>query len=102
MFICLVFRVVFLVRSVLFICLVFCVVFLVGSVLFICLICCVVFLVGSVAKNAVAFLDPFGNVALCFADTFGVSPVQTAFMNVTQSYAKIRYELMNGISGDRQ
>ncbi|CAC9607749.1 hypothetical protein [uncultured Gammaproteobacteria bacterium] len=47
------------------------------------------------AKNAVAFLDPFGNVVLCFADTFGVSPVQTAFMNVTQSYAKIRYELMN-------
>jgi hypothetical protein len=25
------------------------------------------------AKNAVAFLDPFGNVVLCFADTFGTS-----------------------------
>ncbi len=47
------------------------------------------------AKNSVAFLDPFGNVVLCFADSFEVSPVQTAFMNVTQYYATIRYELMN-------
>jgi tRNA(Arg) A34 adenosine deaminase TadA len=47
------------------------------------------------AKNSVAFIDPFGNVVLCLADTFEVSPVQTAFMNVTQSYARIRYGLMN-------
>ncbi|CAB5495678.1 nucleoside deaminase [Bathymodiolus thermophilus thioautotrophic gill symbiont] len=47
------------------------------------------------AENSVAFLDPFGNVVLCFADTFEVSPIQTAFMNVTQSYAKIRHELMD-------
>lgn len=47
------------------------------------------------AKNSVAFLDPFGNVVLCLADTFDVSPVQTAFMNVTQSYAKTRYALMD-------
>ncbi len=47
------------------------------------------------AKNSVAFLDSFGNVILCLADTFDLSPVHTAFMNVTQAYAKIRYELMN-------
>jgi cytosine deaminase len=47
------------------------------------------------AKNSVAFLDPFGNVVLCLADTFEVSPTQTAFMNTTQAYAKIRYDLMN-------
>jgi hypothetical protein len=47
------------------------------------------------AKNAVALLDPFGNLVLCFADTFDQSPVHTAFMNVTQAYAMIRYGLMN-------
>ena len=47
------------------------------------------------AKNAVALLDPFGNLVLCFADTFEQSPVHTAFMNLTQAYAMIRYGLMN-------
>lgn len=47
------------------------------------------------AENAVAFLDPFGNLLLCFADTFDISPIQTAFMNVTQTYARIRFELMD-------
>lgn len=47
------------------------------------------------AKNAVALLDPFGNVVLCLPDTYEVSPVHTAFMNVTQSYATARYALMN-------
>jgi len=49
----------------------------------------------SQARNAVAFIDPFGNLALCMADTFNVSPVHTAFMNVTQSYAQTRWQLMN-------
>lgn len=47
------------------------------------------------AKNSVALLDQFGNVILCLADTFDRSPVHTAFMNVTQHYARIRFELMN-------
>lgn len=49
----------------------------------------------SGAKNAVALLDPFGNVVLCLADSFDISPVHTAFMNVTQSYAIARFELMD-------
>ena len=47
------------------------------------------------AKNAVALLDPFGNVILCLADRFDLSPVHTAFMNVTQSYAITRHGLMD-------
>lgn len=47
------------------------------------------------AQNSVALLDQFGNVILCLADTFNESPVHTAFMNVTQNYARIRFELMN-------
>ena len=45
------------------------------------------------AKNAVALLDPFGNVILCLPDTFDKSPVHTAFMNVTRSYAITRFGL---------
>ncbi|NET28095.1 nucleoside deaminase [Okeania sp. SIO1I7] len=44
------------------------------------------------AQNSVALLDQFGNVILCLADT-DESPVHTAFMNVTQNYAIIRFEL---------
>ena len=47
------------------------------------------------ADNAVALLDPFGNLVLCLPDTFNESPVHTAFMNVTRSYAITRFELMN-------
>jgi cytosine deaminase len=47
------------------------------------------------AKNAVALLDPFGNVVLCLADSFDLGPVYTAFMNVTQAYATTRYGLMD-------
>jgi tRNA(Arg) A34 adenosine deaminase TadA len=47
------------------------------------------------AKNAVALLDPFGNVILCLADSFDISPVHNAFMNVTRSYAISRFELMD-------
>ena len=50
---------------------------------------------ASNAKNAVAFIDPFGNLVLCLADTFDLSPVHAAFMNVTQAYAKTRWGLMN-------
>lgn len=47
------------------------------------------------ARNSVAFIDPFGNVVLCMADSLLKSPVQTAFMNVTRQYAITRYNLMN-------
>lgn len=47
------------------------------------------------AKNAVAFIDTFGNVVLAAPDTFDVSPVHTAFMNVSQGYATTRFNLMN-------
>ena len=47
------------------------------------------------ARNAVALLDPFGNVILCLPDTLEKSPVHTAFMNVTRSYATTRFGLMN-------
>lgn len=50
---------------------------------------------ASNAKNAVALIDQFGNLVLCMADTFDVSPVHAAFMNVTQAYAKTRWALMN-------
>lgn len=47
------------------------------------------------ANNAVALLDPFGNVMLCLPDTFDSSPVHSAFMNVTRSYALTRFALMD-------
>ena len=49
----------------------------------------------SGARNAVAYIDPFGNLLLASPDTFTVSPIATAFMNVTQVYARIRFNLMN-------
>lgn len=54
------------------------------------------------AKNAVALLDPFGNVVLCLPDTFAQSPVHTAFMNVTRMYALTRYELMDDIASRQE
>lgn len=54
------------------------------------------------AKNAVALLDPFGNMVLCLPDTFSKSPVHTAFMNVTRMYALGRYELMNDVTSRQE
>jgi tRNA(Arg) A34 adenosine deaminase TadA len=45
--------------------------------------------------DAVALLDPFGNLVLCMAGREQIAPVYTAFMEVTQSYANLRWELMN-------
>lgn len=47
------------------------------------------------AKNAVALIGPFGNLLMASADTFDVSPVATAFMNLTQGYAKTRFDLVD-------
>lgn len=49
---------------------------------------------ASDASNAVAFLDHFGNLVLCMADTFDVSPISTCLMNVVQAYSKTRWDLM--------
>jgi cytosine deaminase len=49
----------------------------------------------SRAKNAVALVDPFGNLIMASADTFDVSPVATGFMNLVQDYSKIRFNLVN-------
>ncbi len=46
------------------------------------------------AQNAVAYIDPFGNLLSAFADRFDISPIATAFMNVVQSYSRTRFELM--------
>ena len=45
------------------------------------------------AKNAVALIDPFGNVVAAAPDTFDVSPINTGFMNVVEGYSQARFEL---------
>ncbi len=45
------------------------------------------------AENAVAFIDPFGNLLGAAADTFDVSPIATGFMNLVQGYSQARYLL---------
>lgn len=47
------------------------------------------------ATNAVAYVDPFGNLVSAFADSPSVSPAATAFMNVAQSYSTTRFNLVN-------
>jgi cytosine deaminase len=47
------------------------------------------------ATNAVAFIDPFGNLIAASADTFDISPISTAFMNVVQRYSLTRFNLIN-------
>jgi tRNA(Arg) A34 adenosine deaminase TadA len=50
--------------------------------------------------NSVAFIDPFGNLLLCLGGREDLSPVRTAFMEVTRTYARIRWELMNDADRD--
>jgi cytosine deaminase len=47
------------------------------------------------AQNAVALIDPFGNLVMSAADTFASNPTATAFMNLVQDYSTIRYNLVN-------
>ncbi|WPC06476.1 nucleoside deaminase [Pseudomonas benzenivorans] len=49
---------------------------------------------GSVF-NSVALLDPFGNLLLCLGGREDRSPIRTAFMETTRSYAVLRWTLMN-------
>jgi tRNA(Arg) A34 adenosine deaminase TadA len=47
------------------------------------------------ARNAVAFIDRFGNLLTARTDNPRRMPFGTAFMNTTQSYARNRYGLFN-------
>lgn len=47
------------------------------------------------AYNAVALLDPFGNLLLCLGGAEKESPVRTAFLETTRQYALMRWKLMN-------
>ena len=47
------------------------------------------------ATNAVAYIDPFGNLLCASANTPAVSPVATAMMNVAQMYSVTRFNLVN-------
>lgn len=46
------------------------------------------------ASNAVAYVDPYGNLISAFPDRFDVSPIATALMNFVQSYFRTRFMLM--------
>ncbi|MFJ4445689.1 nucleoside deaminase [Pseudomonas sp. NPDC089422] len=45
--------------------------------------------------NAVALLDPFGNLLACLGGNEKRSPICNAFMETTRSYAALRWSLMN-------
>jgi tRNA(Arg) A34 adenosine deaminase TadA len=47
------------------------------------------------AFNAVALIDPFGNVISCCGGREEVSPIRTAFLEATRTYAVTRWTLMN-------
>lgn len=49
--------------------------------------------------DAVALLDPFGNLMLCAPGRLDQSAICTAFMECTRRYAQLRYKLMDG-AGD--
>jgi cytosine deaminase len=45
--------------------------------------------------NAVALIDPFGNLLACLGGAEDQSPIRTAFMETTRNYALMRWTLMN-------
>lgn len=45
--------------------------------------------------NAVALIDPFGNLLACLGGAEDQSPIRTAFMETTRNYAVMRWTLMN-------
>ena len=50
---------------------------------------------GPGATNAVAFLDPFGNLVTAAADQELVNPLSTAFALCSRQYAQTRYGLVD-------
>lgn len=47
------------------------------------------------ARNAVAYLDYYGNLLMASADRFDISPIQTAMMTVIQNYSRLMFNLVN-------
>lgn len=47
------------------------------------------------ACNAVALVDPFGNLLACRGGSENRSPIRTAFLQLTRDYAKMRWQLIN-------
>lgn len=47
------------------------------------------------ADNAVAFIDPFGNVITAAAGPTPANPAATAFLTTTQAYATTRFDLVD-------
>lgn len=47
------------------------------------------------ARNAVAYIDYYGNLLMASADRFDISPIQTAMMTVIQNYSKLMFDLVN-------
>ena len=47
------------------------------------------------ASNAVAFIDPFGNVVCAAADSYQTNPVAACLQNVLQTYERTRFALMD-------
>lgn len=47
------------------------------------------------STNAVAYIDPFGNLVAASADTFDVGSAYTAFVNTARQYAMMRYGAYN-------
>ncbi|QYF95904.1 nucleoside deaminase [Massilia sp. PAMC28688] len=52
--------------------------------------------------DAVALLDPFGNLLLCAPGRLAQSAICTAFMECTRRYAQLRYRLMEGANEEAQ
>ncbi|NHZ39868.1 nucleoside deaminase [Massilia aquatica] len=52
--------------------------------------------------DAVALLDPFGNLLLCSPGRRALSAICTAFMECTRQYAQLRYTLMQGQDAQAQ
>jgi tRNA(Arg) A34 adenosine deaminase TadA len=47
------------------------------------------------SRNAVAFIDFYGNLLMASADRFDISPIQTAMMTVIQNYSRLLFQLIN-------
>jgi len=47
------------------------------------------------ARNAVAFIDYYGNLLMASADRFDISPISTAFMLTVQQYSQLRFQFIN-------
>ena len=50
------------------------------------------------SRNAVAFIDFYGNLLMASADRFDISPIQTAMMTVIQNYSRLVFQLINTAS----